>query len=65
MCAVLKNESDTILQETYSSQFQTFLKALSSASYANEDSSTIQQMLSEAAESGDLYTYAGIQNLNE
>lgn len=58
-------ETDDILVETYKSQFQTFLKALSSASQENEDSSTIQQMLSEAAESGDLYTYAGIQNLNK
>lgn len=58
-------ETDDILVETYKSQFQTFLKALSSASQENEDSSIIQQMLSEAAESGDLYTYAGIQNLNK
>lgn len=59
------SETDDILVETYKSQFQTFLKALSGASKANEDSSIIQQMLSEAAESGDLYTYAGIQNLNK
>lgn len=58
-------ESDKILKETYESQFQTFLEALSSASQEDENSSTIQQMLSEAAESGDLYTYAGIQNLNK
>lgn len=58
-------ETDEILIETYKSQFQTFLNALSSASFANEDSSTIQQMLSEAAESGDLYTYTGIQDLNK
>lgn len=58
-------ETDEILKETYESQFQTFLNALSSASQEDENSSTIQQMLSEAAESGDLYTYAGIQNLNK
>lgn len=59
------SETDKILIETYESQFQIFLKALSSASHENKDSSIIQQMLSEAAESGDLYTYAGIQNLNK